>query len=380
MNRIGLVLMSAALAALNPAPRLHAQQVKVTSARTAVFFESYSFDRGLPFTDVEEVTIPVGVDVALTRFLNLSISTGWARAEITGSPESGLGTQSISGALDTELRFSYDVVPGRLVLIAMSALPTGTETIRNEEAQVLGAITSDVIGFSSSNLGSGGNAGGGFAAAIPVGRFAVGIGATFSQPLSFEPVLGDPRNLRPGSEVKIRSGFQGPLARRTYIRIAGIFAHRDKDEIGDVTQNGVGNRWVGYVSLNQGIGRANATLYGFDVFRADPQIEATAQGNALLPRGNLFAFGARAEVPVASGTSINPRIEYRYSQQAMDVVNTNLEKFGSSLRFELDVRQRLDRRFAVVFQGSGITGDVVQAGREVNFDGYRVAVHLEVSP
>ena len=160
-----------------------------------------------------------------------------------------------------------------------------------------------------------GSVGGGFVAAIPVGSWAIGFGATANNQLSYEPVatLGE---LKPGFEIRVRAGLQGAIGRRTYLRVATIFARKAKDELSGAVQNGIGNRIIGYFSLNQAISRGSLTLYAFDVFRADPQLEPTAAGAAVLPKGNLLATGFRFSYPVSPTFSLTPRAEYRVSRRA----------------------------------------------------------------
>jgi len=207
------------------------------------------------------------------------------------------------------------------------------------------------------------------------------LGGTYKLPLTYVPVSDRGDELKPGQEFRFRAGLEGPIGRRSYIRIAGIYAMRSKDELDSETQNGVGNRIVGYVSLNQGLGQTTLVLYGFDVFRSDPQIEPTAIGAAILPRGNLTAAGLRWTVPLASGISVGPRAEFRYSLRALDDTDTALRKAGQSVRFGVDLRNQVNPQLAIVVQGDGITGELADPNRMmVGFQGFRFAVHTEITP
>jgi hypothetical protein len=356
--------------------------------RTAVFFERYTFADGLTFGGtsqldaVSEWTIPVGVTVPLGRYVDLALSSGFARVHVE---RSGAEDLSISGALDTEARLSVQAVPGNLVVFVTGAIPTGVETVEQEELGVLSLLASDIVGFSATTLGTGGNVGGGFAGAIPVGRWAIGLGSTFREPLSFTPIVGQPGELKPGRELRLRAGLEGPLGQRSYMRIAGIVALRAKDELADSTSNGVGNRFMGYLSLDQGVGNTSLTIYVFDVFRADPRIEETALGAGVLPRSNLLASGARLAIPVAARTTLVPRVEFRNSWAAASDTDTDLSVAGRSFRFGADIRQGLHDRLALVLQGGGIVGFVrqlgdQQLGENVDLRGFRAALHLEVTP
>ena len=354
------------------------------SGSGAVMFESYSFGQGLVFDRVSEVTVPLGLTYGVGQIGNLALSTGYASVSLRSTNTAQLANQTLSGLLDTQLRFAFNVIPGKVVALVTGALPTGTKTMRLSQLAILGAVSSDLIGFSAPNLGTGGNVGGGLIGAFPMGRWALGFGATFKQPVSYQPVLGQASQLKPGGEMRLRGGLEGPLARRTYLRAAAIYARTSKDQIqvgsADSTKNGVGNRLVTYVSLNQGLGASSLTLYGFDVLRGDPQVEATALGAAILPRGNLLALGGRMDMPVGSGTVVSPRLEWRSSAAAPDTSTTALQQLGVSLRLGADVRHRVTHAASLVLQGGWTTGHVVQAGQQVSLSGYRLALHLELAP
>ena len=381
MTRRAWLAAPAALAAL---PLVAAAQIRV-DARSSVFYESYTFDTLIVFNRVSELTVPVGVNIRFGTAATMSLSGGYAQVDLRTADPAQLANQTISGPLDTEARLSLNVVPGKLVALFTGVIPTGTKAVQLEELAVLGAISSDVIGFASSNLGTGGNVGGGFAGAIPVGKFALGFGATYKQPMAYVPVLGETDQLKPGGELRLRSGLEGSVARRTYMRLAGIYVRTQKDKIalpgvGDSTKHGVGNRIIGYVSVNQGLGAGSVTLYGFDVFRGDPQIEQTAQGAALLPRGNLLAVGGRIDWPVGQRLIMSPQAELRLSAAAPDTTVTALERLGQSLRIGTDVRFDEASTASLVLQGGVVTGYVVQSGTNVKLSGYRVSLHLELRP
>jgi hypothetical protein len=361
------------------APPLAAQ--RVTQVQGAVLTESYSFDAGLVFNKISETTVPVGLTAQFGRSVTATLSTGYARVSLTSADASLIPNQSVSGALDTQLRLGFTVVPGRLILLATGVLPTGIKTVQQEQLSILGALSSDVIGFSAPSIGSGGGVGGGFAGAIPLGAWALGLGGTYRMPLAYQPIVGQTAKLKPGAEARLRVGLEGPLARTTYVRLAGIFATRAKDQVASQPQNGVGNRFIGYVSVNQGLGSAALTVYGFDVYRAAPQVQATATGAAILPRGNLIAVGSRLGIPLGVNTQLAPRVEYRHSAAATDTTaNAPVQRLGASFRFGVDVRQTLSPRFTVVLQAGGATGSVTQSGADVNFSGYRAGLQLEVKP
>lgn len=386
MTRRLVVLVIAGLAAAPCA--LSAQQQIVSRVRVSSFYENYSFDPGLAFTKAGELTVPVGIDLSLGRIASATISSGFVRADLTSADTTLLGNQALSGILDTEIRLSFNVVPGRLLAVVSGAIPTGIKSVSDSAVSVLGAIASDVIGFAVPTLGSGGGVGGGLVGALPVGKMALGIGATYNYPLAYQPVLGQPAEVKPGAELRTRAGLEGPLGRTTYLKVAGVFALRRKDAYADTTRNGVGPRLIGYAELNQGFGNMQLTLYGYDVYRSAPQLEPSAFGQVVLPKGNLIVGGLRYAVPASRTFEIAPKVEYRYSAEAVgewdsassSYVESGLSKAGTSFRFGVDLKQQFTPQLALVLTGTGLVGTVVQAGTGIGLNGYRAGLLLEFMP
>lgn len=375
MRRTRFVLPIIALALLSMPRPIQGQVLAWTSA----FFESYSFNEGLDFSRVSQVTVPVGVTVPF-RWGALAFSSGYVYTDLKAAAGSALSDQSISGLLNTELRLSWDAVPGRLTVFAIGAVPTGVGTVTRDELAVLAVVSSDIIGYANVNVANGGGVGAGFAGAVPIGSsWALGLGGTVLGGFPYTAVAGDSAELKPGTDVRVRLGVEGSLARRSYLRAAGVFLYRNNDAVGDQRLNGIGNRWVGYVSFDQGIGSTSLSLYVFDVYRNRPQLESTAIGAAVLPRGNLFGAGARLDWPLGGSMVLTPRFEYRTSLTS-DEPDAELKRSGESFRLGADLRQALSQRFAVVLQLDGATGFVRSEGVSPHFDGFRGALHLEWTP
>jgi len=357
------------------------QQQITASVNTAFVAESYSFQEGFAYDKLTELSVPVGLDFQFGDRTQLTISTGWASIDLKSQNTASLPDQTLSGVIDTEARLTVNVIPSRLSLIAGGVVPTGIKTVAQDELAVLGAISSDIIGLTTNELGNGGNLGMGFVGALPVGRFAVGYGATFRTAFSYQPVSGEDAELRPGNEARLRLGFEGPVALRSYVRLAGIYAIRKKDELGGDIQNGVGDRLVGYLSFNQGIGSSALVLYGFDVYRSGPRLEATAVGSQPLPKGNLFAAGMRWEFRIGSQGSLAPRAEFRSSDQApIEDPSSWLEHAGRSIRGGADFRYQASRNFALVLQADGLTGYTISDGIQYDLTGIKAGIHAEWRP
>lgn len=350
------------------------------NVKAAVLYESYSFDSLVVFQRVSELAIPVVVSARLGSAVDLTLSSGYVSTELISRDTSQLSDQRLSGPIDTELRIGYHLVPGRLIVVATGAVPSGRKTVSFDQLAVLGALSSDVVGFSVPNVGSGGNVGGGLVVSLPVSRWAVGLGASYRHAMAYRPIAGQPdTSLQPGAELRLRAGLEGAVARRTYLRFAGVFASRQRDRVNQQVRHGLGNRVVGYLSLDQGLGRASLSIYAFDVFRSSPQIEPNVVG-AVVPRGNLFVGGAVLSFRLGNRAALAPRLEYRSSALAQETSDSSLRRAGESWRVGGELRLDLTNLTSLVLQGSGMTGKVVPPGGETGMGGYRFGAVLEFRP
>ena len=382
LGSAGVLLCSLALVS---APVGSAAQVTVRTTGAALF-ESYELSPGVATSvsgqlssvdRVSEFSLPLTASAQIGRQATLTLATGYARVQIEGS---GRETSSISGALDTELRLAVQAVRDRVTVFATSSFPTGIGSVEQDDVSVLGVLTSDVIGFSAANLGGGGAVGGGIAVAAPAGRMAFGGAASFRASGTYQPVEGRPSELRPGGELRVRLGIEGPVAQRSFLRISGVFSRRGDDEVNGELQSSVGNRLSGYVSLDQGLGSTTLALYAFNLFRSASGLEQTPVGIAVLNRGNVFAAGVRWTFSVASDTQLTPNVEIRDSRAEMDETSSGLQRVGTTTRFGVDLRRRMNPTLAAVVRAGGHTGSIVDAGTDIDVTGYRVSLQLEILP
>ncbi len=218
---------------------------------------------------------------------------------------------------------------------------------------------------------------------VPVGRMALGLAASYTANGTYQPVRGQIGEFRPGGEMRVRVGFEGPIARRSFLQTSGIFTHRGDDEINGESTASVGNTFSVSVALNQGLGSTTLSVYVFDLYRSASGLVPTAVGTAFLNRGNLFAAGARWSFPLASGTSLTPRVEIRNSKADTNGSDSGflkgLAQLGRTTRLGVDLRHRIGQRQAVVLRGGTLTGSVVdRMGTDVDVTGYRVSLQLEI--
>jgi len=365
--------------ALLALPATAASQLR-QGANGAVLYESYSFDTGLGYTDLSELTVPLTVSAPLGNRAILTLSGGFANIRLSGDPDYGESDQELSGLIDTEARLVIDLIPDRLSFLATGTLPTGMESLELGEERVLSAVSSHVLGLSATRLGGGGQGGAGFVAAVPAGQMALGLAATYTHSTAYNPVAGQDLEWKPGAEVRGRAGLEGTVAPRSYLRIAAIFAARQADQLDGEDRGEVGNQIHGYAALNQGVGRSSLTLYAFDSYRSAPQIESTSVGAVLVPKGNLIALGAKLDLPVARDSRLVPKAEFRtFSEAPRDGSDDgSLESAGTTFRVGADFKKPLSPEWSVVFETSGLFGNVGAGnGATVGVTGFRGGVHLE---
>jgi hypothetical protein len=341
--------------------------------------ESYSFDTEFAFSRVTQLAVPVGLQAKFGEVADLTVSTGYLNVSLTSRDPEQLPDEDLSGALDTEVRLGWHVVPRRVIAFVTGVLPTGTETVTQNQLPILGVLASDVIGFRVPIPGSGGGAGGGFGAAFPLGAsWSAGIGGSVRVPFSYQPLSGRTDEIKPGTDVRVRVGVEGSVGRRTYLRVAGMFARQGDYQVADTGRSGVGNRMMGHLSLNQGLGTGALTVYAFDVFRGSAEVV----GASVLPRGNLLGVGARYELPLGAQVTAIPRAELRLSDQATPEDDA-LQKAGRSVRFGADVEFHVNGPVRIVAQGDGVFGSLrpgTTAGELVDLSGWRAGVYLEWRP
>jgi hypothetical protein len=342
-------------------------------------FESYAFDDGYGVEDLAQMTVPIVLQTSFGSRAALVVSTGYVSVALDSRAEN-VPNQHVHGPLDTEARLDLSVIPDRLVSFIAATLPTGRQTVVDDQLSVMVALANDAIGFTAPSLGSGGSVSGGFSIALPLGRMAMGAAANAAYAFAYEPLLSQRVSLSPGAEVRVRLGLEGPLASRTYLRLAGSMAARQKDEVGGVTTHGLGRRVIGYVTLEQGIGPLLLSLYVFDVHRGSPQLEPTALGAAILPKGNLLAGGATITMALGTATSFVPSVEYRVAAAAPSVSESGLERQASSIRAGAELRRRIGPSLSISLRGQGIIGEVLQSATYFDFQGYRVGLTVGMTP
>ena len=342
-----------------------------TTARTGVYFETYSFGTGLAFNRISEFTIPVSVTQRFGERLVLDVSTAFASASVS---EPGGGKIDHSGLVDTDLRATIGVIPGKLLLNLVGTIPTGATAVPDTTIPLFGATATDLLGFTTPGFGSGGGFSAGFASAFKMGTsWAVGTGASYRYGMSYTPVKGG-TEMSPGGEIRARLGIEGPFGGGKYFRGALIYTTSAANEMGGGQQSVIGDRVLAYAAVSMPLGRNSLALYGWEMRRLRPR-GYDQPGAISVPRGNVLALGARFERPMSPKVTLVPLLEFRHELTGTD----KMELLGYLVRTGTDVRYRLSAQATAVVQAQLAFGTLNDEGESVSLFGPRLGVLIEWS-
>ena len=319
-------------------PGVLVAQAGTTVARTGAFFESYSFGTGLGFRRISEFTIPISVTQRLGDRLTIDVGTAFTRA----SADVGSSTVDHSGLVDTDLRATIGVVPGRLIFNLVGTIPTGATAVSDTTVPLFGATATDLLGFTTPSFGSGGGVSAGFASAFKMGSdWAIGAGASYRYGASYTPLKGG-GTLTPGGEMRARFGIEGPFGGGKYFRGALVYTTTGDNGIDGVGQSTIGDRILAYGATSLPLGSSHLSLYGWEMRRL------RARPSTLpVPRGNVLALGARLERPLSPSATLVPLVEFRHE---LTGPGAKMELLGYLFRTGTDLRYRLSDRATGVLE------------------------------
>jgi len=364
-----LALLPVGAAATNAAAQAAAN---ATVARTGVYFESYSFGSGLAFDRISEMTIPFAVTQRFGNRVVVDIGTAFASASVRGA---GGRTIDHSGLIDTDIRATVGVIPGRLLFTLVATLPTGAASVPDTTIPLFGATATDLLGFTTPGFGSGGGVSAGFASAFKMGQnWAVGTGFSYRHGASYTPVAGG-SEMAPGGEVRARLGIEGPFGGGKYFRGALIYTTSGANDMSAGGQTLIGDRALAYAAVSMPLGRNSLSLYGWEMRRLRPRGFDTP-GAISVPRGNVLALGARLERPMSPKVTLVPLLEFRHE---LTGPTEKMILLGYLVRAGSDVRYRLSERATAVVQAQLAFGKLNDEGTSVPLVGPRLGVLIEWS-
>lgn len=357
---VGLLLVPGALVS----------QAATTLARTGAVFESYSFGTGLAFSRISELTLPFGVSQRIGSRLVIDLSGAYASASVS---DAGGGTITHSGLIDTDLRASINIVPGKFVLNIVGTIPTGATAVADTTIPLFGALATDLLGFTTPNFGSGGAISTGFASAFRMGQnWALGTGASYRYAAGYVPVQGV-NEMMPGGEIRGRLGLEGPFGGGKYFRSALVYSVSGANDLGDTSQSVIGDRFLAYASVSMPVGRSQLTMYGWDMRRLRAR-DYDQPNTVAVPRGNVFALGGRIDRPMGPKTVLTPLLEFRHE---LTGPGPSMELLGYLLRVGSDMRYHVTARATAVLQAQIAFGTLHDEGTSVSMVGPRLSALIE---
>ncbi|MGH7520313.1 MAG: hypothetical protein ACREMI_03445 [Gemmatimonadales bacterium] len=369
MRRSGSLVLGL-LALIGPSVLLG--QAATTVARAGVYFESYAFGDGLAFSRISEFTIPLSVTQRIGDRLVLDLGTAFASASVSGV---GGGTIDHSGMIDTDLRATIGVIPGKLVINLIGTLPTGATTVPDTTIPLFGATATDLLGFTTPGFGSGGGASAGFASAFKLGsNWAIGAGASYRYGASYTPVKGG-GELTPGGEIRARVGLEGPFGGGRYFRGALIYTTTGANDIGSGQESTIGDRILAYGAASLPLGSSHLSLYGWEMRRLRAR-NFGAPGTLAVPRGNVLALGARLERPLSPRATLVPLVEFRHE---LTGPTARMELLGYLFRAGSDLRYQLSPHATAVIQAQLAFGSLYDEGSSISVAGPRIGALIEWS-
>jgi len=352
-------------------PGVLAAQAATTVARTGATFESYSFGSGLAFNRISEFTIPIGVTQRVGGRLVIDVSTAFASASVSEAGGGG-GTITHSGLVDTDLRATISVIPGKVLFNVVGTIPTGAMTVSSTTIPLFGATGTGLLGFTTPSFGSGGGISAGFASAFRMGQnWAVGTGASYHYGASYVPVEGG-AEMSPGGEIRGRMGIEGPFGGGKYFRGALVYTTTAGNDLGAGRQSGIGDRILAYTAVSMPAGSSHLSLYGWEMRRLHPRGLDTMA--VTVPPGNVLAVGARLDRPMGPKATLSPLLEFRHELTAPA---GRMELLGYLLRAGTDLRYRLSDRATGVIQAQLAFGTLHDAGTSVSIVGPRLGALIE---
>jgi hypothetical protein len=364
-----LALLPVGAAATNAAAQ---SAGNATVARTGVYFESYSFGTGLAFDRISEMTIPFAITQRFGNRVVVDIGSAFASASVR---EAGGATIHHSGLIDTDIRTTVGVIPGRLLFTLVGTLPTGAAEVPDTTIPLFGATATDLLGFTTPGFGSGGGVSAGFASAFKTGQnWAVGTGVSYRYGASYTPVAGG-SEMSPGGEVRARLGIEGPFGGGKYFRGALIYTTSGANEMSAGGQTVIGDRALLYAALSMPLGRNSLSLYGWEMRRLQARGFGTP-GSISVPRGNVLALGARLERPLSPKITLVPLFEFRHE---LTGPADKMVLLGYLVRTGSDVRYRLSERATAVVQAQLAFGKLNDEGTSVSLFGPRLGMLIEWS-
>ena len=295
----------AVVSLLGPAPPVSAQLDEPTVG-VGTHFHGYSFDAGLGAEAANLLMVPVAFHTPLFGNLEVDVYGAWARGQV----ERGGQVLTLEGFTDTQIRTSFGPTPWALLTVSVS-LPTGEATHDAEEAVVASVLATDLLGFREANWGTGFGITPGFATARQMGRWSVGVGASYRVSGDFEPSAASTVTYQPGNEARIRLGVDRNVGEGGKITAGMTWQEFETDQVDGQNLFQAGSRYRGDLSWAFRTGGSTWTLFATDTWREEGSFPGVTGPTAQTGSQNIAQVGAAASIPVGTVHRIRPRVDFQ---------------------------------------------------------------------
>lgn len=301
-----------------------------------------------------QFVLPFGVT---WRAAGIRFDTNAAYAHATYDRD-GVRSQ-LDGLTDLTLRMLVPLMGDRARLILAGNIPTGTETLTQDQIPVAAVLTTDLLAMPVRSFGSGAGVTAGVALAQPVGEWVAGGIAVYRVGGAYDPVSPTPgmtvSEFRPGSEFRLRLGLERPRVGGVTWRLAGSWSRFGADSDPDQDLFARGDRLLGEAVAELPFGRGAASLYGWTLYRSDSEILAGAEPETA-PASTLAGIGGSLTHPLTPGLTLRPRAEIliQRGEPGFGSGDGWMARAGSGASIRL---RTLRFEPAVMVQAGGLEGD-----------------------
>jgi hypothetical protein len=292
-----LLTVLAAWAILSPCAHAQGEPVQVDWQTVVQQYDVDPVSEGLVsggMADMSDATPDPLRQVATSLVVRVPIGERWRaslRAQAAQTGDIGTDRPGIGGLDDLLVSGSYTQPLGAadLVIGLTAALPTGKETLTDDQLTTAVLLSRDVYAVPVSGYGQGLRVAPSLALAVPVADgVVVGLSGTANFYGTYTPVADMPDPYGPGPSAQTSVGVDVLLTPTSALSGDVGFTTYGTDTVGGVDQLTLGNRWSATVQyLNR---------FGFNEFRARLQFEERSRSTLFEPiqaTGDLAASELR---------------------------------------------------------------------------------------
>lgn len=328
-------------------------------AGTGLGFEHYRFvePEAAGMRSLSLLFVPLAVRVPLPRGAALEVGGGYARGTMERLDGS---TVHLAGPVDTELRVAVPVVGrGVLSVAGIVVLPTAEAAHTREEAEVAGAVATDLLPFRVSRWGTGGGAGASATVAHAAGGFGLGASVGYVVAREFEPLADEPFAYRPGDQLRLRVAVDRTVGSAGKASLLLGFQRYGDDQHDGASLYQAGNRYRAVGSYAFRVGAASSGIAYAGVMRRE---EGTYLADPLAPSPtqDFLLLGGGLRLPLERGTLV-PTVDLRVLRT--DGVSAGSWLGGAGISAELPLGAALTAVPSVRARlGNVAVGDAAESG------------------